>query len=180
MNHTRHVMPELNSGAMADVAFLMFIFYMVAVEIKEYQGLTLMLPPNEPDPIQVQKNNRNIFSIYINSTDQIMVEGEVVPSLKGVRNDIKKFVLNYKKDPTLSDNPMEAMISIKTDRGASYKAFMGALDEAQAAYYEIYADRVGVSPERFRKLNIRIHLDREAYEKARQGIPMNIAIAEFR
>jgi hypothetical protein len=119
-----------------------------------------------------------MFAIHINSNDQLMVEGERVQSLEGIRNDIKRFVLNYKKDPTLSDSPMDAVVSIKTDRGTSYKSFIEALDEAQAAYYEIYAERIGISTERFRKLRTNLSEDRIIYERAKRGIPMNISIAE--
>ena len=180
MNHTRHVMPEFSSGAMADIAFLMLIFYMVATEIKEQKGLALLLPNYELNQITIPKNDRNLFRININSSNQLMVEGKTLYTLSGIRKDIKKFVLNYKKDPDLSDNPLDAVVSIKADRGSTYKIFIEALDEAQAAYYEIYAARIGISPEQFRKLKTKNFKERAVYEKARQGIPMNISIAESR
>lgn len=178
MSHTKRVTPELSSGAMADIAFLLLIFYMVTTEIKEYKGLTLMLPQQPKDQEVIQKNDRNMFAIRINSSDQFMVEGKEVPSLKGVRDAIKKFVLNYKKDPTLSDDPVEAVVSIKTDRNTSYKSFIEALDEAQAAYYEIYAERVGLTAEQFRRLRTNSERENAIYTKAKNGIPMNISIAE--
>ena len=178
MSHTRNVMPGQSSGAMADIAFLLLIFYMVTTEIKEYKGLSLLLPPDAPVPPVVLKNDRNIFAIHINLQDRLLIEGEERKSMNGVRKEIKRFVLNYKKDPALSDSPEDAVVSIKTDRGTTYKAFIAALDEAQAAYYEIYAERIGVTPERFRKLNTSIRKERELYERARLGIPMSISIAE--
>ena len=178
MPYLKRVVPALSAGAMADIAFLLLTFYMVTTEIKEYKGLTLLLPPDEPVPLVVQKNNRNLFTIHINSQDRFLVEGKEVKSLKGMREEIKKFVLNNKKEPNLSDSPKEAVVSIKTDRGTSYRVFIEALDEAQAAYYEIYAGRIGVTPARFRKLKTNIPEERKLYEKAREGIPMNISIAQ--
>jgi biopolymer transport protein ExbD len=178
MAHTKRVMPELHSGAMADIAFLLLTFYMVTTEIKDNKGLGLMLPPYAPEAPSTDVNNRNLFAIRINSNDGFMVEGKEVISLAGLRNDIKKFILNYKQDPALSDSPTDAVVSIKTDRGTSYKSFITALDEAQAAYYEIYAERLGISTQTFRGLDLTNPESKKLYDKARQGIPMNISIAE--
>ena len=175
---TKRPMPELSSGAMADIAFLLLTFYMVTTEIKDNKGLALILPPFAPETPSTDVNNRNLFSIRINSSDGLMIEGKEVVSLSGIRNDIKKFILNNKQDPSLSDSPEEAVVSIKTDRGTSYRSFIAALDEAQAAYYEIYAERAGISPKAFRGLDLSNPNRKKIYDKARQGIPMNISIAE--
>jgi biopolymer transport protein ExbD len=179
MRHSKHVMPTLSAGTMADIAFLLLTFYMVTTEIKEYKGLSLLLPPDEITPVTVQKNDRNIFTIHINSQHQFLIEGVKRKSLDGLRNEIKEFILNYKKDPRLSDSPKDAVVSIKTDRGTTYKTFIHALDEAQAAYYEIYANRIGVTPKRFLQLNSKISDERKFHEQAKEGIPMSISIAEM-
>jgi biopolymer transport protein ExbD len=162
---------------MADIAFLLLTFYMMTTEIKEYKGLTLMLPQYLDKPIEAPVNDRNLFTIRINSLNQCMVEGKPVENLHGLREAIKKFVMNNKKDPTLSDSPEEAVVSIKTDRGTSYKSFVSALDEAQSAYYEIYSSRVGISSSAFRNLDLRVATNKRIHDKARHGIPMNISIA---
>lgn len=127
-------------------------------------------------PIKI--NDRNLFSIQINSNDQLLIEGNPRLSVEGLRNDIKVFVLNEDKSNLLADNPTDAIISIKTDRGTSYKMFISILDEAQAAYYEIYAGKINLSPGEFRALNLNIAANRVLYEKAKKGIPMNISIAD--
>lgn len=175
---TKRPIPELSSGAMADIAFLLLTFYMVTTEIKDNKGLALMLPPYAPEAPSTDVNNRNMFAIKINSNDRLMVEGKEVLSLAGLRTEIKKFILNNKQDPTLSDSPEDAVVSIKTDRGTSYKSFIAALDEAQAAYFEIYAERAGISPKAFRGLDLTNPESKKIYDKGRQGIPMNISIAE--
>jgi hypothetical protein len=91
--------------------------------------------------------------VLINSSDELLIEGERRSSLAGVRDQIKKFLLNNGNNKTLSDNPQKAVISIKTDRGTSYRMYVAALDEVQAAYYEIYADRARITSAVFRKLN---------------------------
>src|SRR5690349_5430614 len=156
MPHTRHVMPELSSGAMADIAFLLLTFYMMTTEIKEYKGLTLMLPQYLEKPIEKPVHDRNLFTIRVNSMNQFMVEGKPVENINSLREAIKKFVMNNKKDPALSDSPEDAVVSIKTDRGTSYKSFIIVLDEAQAAYFEIYSNRAGISSKAFRNLDLRV------------------------
>jgi hypothetical protein len=119
-----------------------------------------------------------LFNIQINSHDEIMVEGEVVRSVSGLRKEMKEFVLNNGRDKHSSENPEKAIISIKTDRGTSYKSFLAALDEVQAAYYEIYGQQAGVSASEFRKLDLTNSSHKKIYDKGRKGIPMNISIAE--
>jgi biopolymer transport protein ExbD len=178
MPHTKRVMPELNSGAMADIAFLLLIFFMVTTEMNENKGLALILPPYIAVPPSTLVNERNLFAIRINSNNKIMVKGRELSTFDGLRAEIKAFILNNKRNPDLSDNPEDAVVSIKTDRGTSHKSFLAALDEAQAAYYEIYGERVGLTAQEFRALDVSNPESKKIYEKARQGIPMNISIAE--
>lgn len=178
MSHTKRVMPELSSGAMADIAFLLLTFFMVTTEMNENKGLALILPPYLATPPSTQVNDRNLFTIHINSNNAIMVEGHERSTFDGLKEEIKEFILNNKRKPNLSDNPQDAVVSIKTDRGTSHKSFVSALDEAQAAYYEIYAERVGLTAGEFRSLDVTNPESKKIYEKARQGIPMNISIAE--
>jgi len=178
MPHTKRVMPELSSGAMADIAFLLLTFFMVTTQVDDYKGLAIVLPPNQPEIPNIPLTDRNIFTININSNNLYLIEGEVVSSIEGLRNEIKKFILNSKRNPHLPDNPKRAVVSIKTDRGTSHKSFITALDEAQAAYYEIYAERVGLTAKEFRALDVSNPENKKIYEKAMQGIPMNISIAD--
>ncbi|MEO1051917.1 MAG: biopolymer transporter ExbD [Bacteroidota bacterium] len=169
--------PEINSASMADIAFLLLIFFMVTTTIADDKGLMLQLPPKvEQAPIRWPE--RNIYKILVNSADKLFVEGEVREDIAGLRGDIKKFILNRGQDEGLSDSPDKAVISIKTDRGTSYHMYIAVLDEIQAAYYEIYGTRAGITADEFRALNRNDPEQRKTYEQARKGIPMNISIAE--
>jgi hypothetical protein len=108
-----------------------------------------------------------------------MVNGEVRAGLEGLREEIKTFVLNHGRDKTLSDNPEKAVVSFKADRGATHRAYIYALDEIQAAYYELYTEQAGISVEAFRTLDLSKSTDRALHEKGKKGIPMNISIAEL-
>jgi biopolymer transport protein ExbD len=169
---------ELNTSSMADIAFLLLTFFLMTTVIKNEKGLLLLLPPVIEEDSPIPLNERNLFNVQINSQDYFMVEGLRRPDLAGLRSEIKKFILNNGRDKTLSDSPKEAIVSLKADRGTSHKAYINALDEIQAAYYEIYAERVGMTAAKFRSLDQTNSTELAIYNKARQDIPMNISIAE--
>ncbi|MCG8307162.1 MAG: biopolymer transporter ExbD [Cytophagales bacterium] len=195
--------PEVNSSSMADIAFLLLVFFLVTTTIATDKGLTLTLPPkadpNQPPP-DITKNERNIFKILVNSSDRILIEDEPVTDISGLRERVKEFILNFgkpseeyvaiyntlpaplkamsKKDPASSDDPKEAVVSFKADRGTSYDIYIAILDELQGAYYEIYGERVGLTADEFRSLDRKKPNEQEKYTIAREGIPMNISIAE--
>jgi len=169
---------EIQASSMADIAFLLLTFFMVTTVIKDEQGLPLLLPPFQEQPITQRVADRNLYKVLINSSDQLLINGIHRTNLDGVRSEIKSFILNEDKSPTLSDNPTKAIVSLKVDRGTSHARFVQVLDEIQGAYYEIYAERVGLSPEKFRKLNLNDRTDRMLYEAGKKDIPMNISIAE--
>lgn len=195
--------PEVNSSSMADIAFLLLVFFLVTTTIATDKGLTLTLPPkadpNQPPP-DITKNQRNIYKILVNSSDRILIEDEPVTDLSGLREQVKEFVLNFgkvdeesqelynslpqslralsKRSETSSDDPTEAVVSFKADRGTSYDIYLEILDELQGAYYEIYGERVGLTADEFRALDRKNPAEYEKYQRARDGFPMNISIAE--
>lgn len=121
-----------------------------------------------------------MFKIQVNSSDALLVEGEPMTDVSGLKDMIKKFILNNGADPKNSDSPEKAIVSLKTDRGTTHKRFVEILDIAQAAYYDIYADQAGVTNEEFRKVasDLNDPENKRIYDKGREGIPMNISIAE--
>lgn len=197
---------EVNSGSMADIAFLLLIFFLVTTTIANDKGIAMLLPPkpdpNEPPP-EVTKNDRNIFKILANSKDMLLVEDEPMSDIGDLKDEIKKFVLNFGKPSAAgrelynslpatlrsyvnskgragdsSDEPGEAVVSFKADRGTSYEVYVRVLDQINAAYNEIYGQRVGISGEDFLLLDKKDPDQKEMYLKARKGIPRAISIAE--
>jgi biopolymer transport protein ExbD len=170
---------EINSSSMADIAFLLLIFFLMTTTISVDKGLALMLPPERKHHEPVARiKERNLFKILVNSQNRILVENEPVNSIDGLRNQVREFVLNPTGDENLAVTPEDAVVSIKTDRGTKYAIYIAILDEVQAAYYEIYAGRAGLTSEEFRQLDKQNPEQRRIYENARKGIPMNISFAE--
>lgn len=174
--------PEIPNASMADIAFLLLTFFLMTTTIANDRGLSLQLPPPPealpPEDIKIQEHN--LFKIQINSSDALLVEGNPMADVSGLKDDIKKFIQNNGVDPLSSDSPEKAIVSFKTDRGTSHKRFIEILDLIQGAYYDIYAQQAGVSNERFRKAasDLNDSENRAIYEKGRQGYPMQISIAE--
>ena len=145
--------PEVNAGSMADIAFLLLIFFLVTTTIETDTGLNRKLPPiddtqTEP-PIIKQKN---IFTVSINGKNQLMVE-EKLMELKDLRKAALEFLDNGggtgedacsychgKKDPSSSDNPDKAIISLKNERETTYSTYISVQNELVAAY-NILRDR---------------------------------------
>ena len=163
---------------MADIAFLLLIFFLVTTTIIQDQGLLIKLPPetNEIPPVKI--HDRNLFTVSINSKDQVMVQGVVKEDIKTFKPEVKAFITNYGKKATLSEHPEKAVVSLKTNRGTSYSVFITVLDQIQAAYYEIYAEKVNMTAKEYRKLDPYDPEQKEVYQRGRAGIPMNISIAE--
>lgn len=178
MQNTRKSDVTINSGAMADIAFLLLTFFLVTTQINNHQGLPILLPEFTLEPISTELNERNVFTIQINAANQFLIEEQQSTNVSGLRDELKEFILNSKHSGKLSESPQKAVISIKADRGCSHAVFIQVVDEAQAAYYEIYSERAGITPKAFRALDTNDPIQKLIYDKARLGVPMNISIAE--
>ena len=95
--------PEINAGSMADIAFLLLIFFLVTTTMNVDKGLTRMLPPPKNDQNEPAKiNERNIFTVRINSNDMLLVESEI-SSIEELREKCKEFFLNPNNNENLSE-----------------------------------------------------------------------------
>ena len=129
--------PEINAGSMADIAFLLLIFFLVTTTMDSDSGITIKLPPyiEEPEDIPPIKK-RNVLEILVNANNQLLVEDKLT-RIDQLRDITKAFITNEGKDPNSSDNPNKAVVSIKNDRGTSYKTYIAVQNELKAAYREV-------------------------------------------
>lgn len=143
---------EIPTSSMADIAFLLLVFFLVVTTIDVDTGIGIVLPPppdtNQPPP-QIQK--RNILNILVNSAGQVLVNDEE-SSLSQIRNIAKKHITNNGIDPKLSISPDKALISVKVDRDTQYNIFIRVYDEINMAYRDLRFDearkRYGLGYER--------------------------------
>ena len=143
--------PEVNAGSMADIAFLLLIFFLVTTTIETDAGLDRMLPPIEPPDTDVVIKQKNIFVVNINKYGQLLVEEQLM-DIRDLRAAAIAFLdnggsptgtpdyCNYckgKRDEKSSDSPQKAIISLKNDRETNYSTYITVQNELVAAYNDL-------------------------------------------
>ena len=94
MGNARRVSTEINAGSMADIAFLLLIFFLVTTTIVEDKGVLVKLPPWSDTPPETQQlKSRNVFSVLVNAQNQLLVRGEPV-KIGDLREKAKEFIIN--------------------------------------------------------------------------------------
>ena len=166
--------PEINGSSLADIAFLLLIFFLVVTTIDVDTGIGLVLPPIpddiEPPPVR----ERNLMNILVNAQGMVLIN-EQPAAIAEVRQRVKDFVDNNGVDPNLSETPDDAIVSIKTDRRTPYNVYIDMLDEVMGAYEELRhqasMDRFGIPYSSLEDNSIQQDEIREMY-------PKRISIAE--
>jgi biopolymer transport protein ExbD len=149
----RRELQEINAGSMADIAFLLLIFFLVSTTMDTDMGIVRKLPPM-PDEKQKQEEKvdvkeRNIFVVLVNRNNQLLVEGELM-DIKDLRKKAKEFIANPNNDPNLPAKEVinvkyfgdvevtkKHVISLQNDRGTSYEMYIAVQNELAAAYNEL-------------------------------------------
>jgi biopolymer transport protein ExbD len=171
--------PEINASSMADIAFLLLIFFLVTTTIASDKGLSILLPPKKDpnDNTIVEIKDHNVFKVLINSKDMLLVEDKPMDVVI-LKEEAKKFLSNNGVDPHLSENPQKAVISVKTDRGTSYETYIKVMDQLKGAYHELRAEAGGITLQEYLDLDIKKPKDRKIYDKVKDMYPLQISEAE--
>jgi biopolymer transport protein ExbD len=161
---------EINASSMADIAFLLLIFFLVTTTIASDKGLRIILPPkrDNQEQVKVELNEKNVYTILVNARNQLLVEGEY-GKLEGLRKGIKTFITNNGKDEKSSENPQEAVVSYKTDRATQYKTYLRVLDEIKGAYNELRAELLKMPLDEYLKFNEKKEMDNPILIKKAQS-----------
>ena len=196
---------EVNAGSMADIAFLLLIFFLVATTMDVDTGLTRLLPPipEEEEEVEVQVKQRNVLVVLINRNDQLMVRGEF-----GTRVDeLKDITMEFFTNPTNSDDLPEkddaeiqfppgssplipadgiwrgkvskGVISLQNDRSTTYKQYLMVQNELVAAVNQLRQDFCKLYFDKdYDNLNMNSPTEKEIAEAIRKVYKMNISEAE--
>lgn len=188
--------PEINAGSMADISFLLLIFFLVATTMDVDTGLQRRLPQIQDEPQQEEQKlyKRNIFQIVINGYDQLLIDDEIA-EVDQIRSKVFDFIDNNgdgscahcrgMKNPASSDNPTKAVVSLTNDRSTSYGLYVAVQNEVVGAYNELrdryakehfgksYADLQRVGIENPDDETTAAHL-----KEIKDAYPLNISEAE--
>jgi biopolymer transport protein ExbD len=118
------VTPEIPTASMADIAFLLICFFLVSTTMNQDKGLSLHLPAmGEGKEIQ----SKNICNVWINAQDDVAIfeNDQLIPlPFAGLRAELER---------RLAANT-NLIISLNTERGATYRTFISVLDEVKLAF----------------------------------------------
>lgn len=126
----------INAGSMADIAFLLLIFFLVTTTILVDKGIAVRLPPWTEEPAKPIAG-RNILLVKLNARNELLVENSLT-EVQQLRELTKDFIMNPGGLDSRPKAPNRAVVSLHHDRGASYEAYLGVYNELMAAYNELW------------------------------------------
>ncbi len=193
MGKNKREIQEINAGSMADIAFLLLIFFLVATTMNVDTGLARMLPPLPEENQQQQENDikeRNILLVFVNASGKIMVGSEFV-DIRQLKQHTKDFVLNVSDNENLSEKEEKdfklpggkiwkyptslGVVSLQTARETDYKVYISVQNELTRAFNEI---RDEVSQREFGKKFL--ELESGIRDEVAKAIQVKISEAEPR
>ena len=179
--------PEINGGSMADISFLMLIFFLMVTTMDKEEGLSRRLPPlpAEDQKVEDQKvNRRNIIQVKINASDKLYAGNELM-DVSQLKDKIKEFLTNPYDDPNLPEKEekfvegygnymvSKGVISLQNDRGTTYSKYIEVQNELIKAVNELRDD---FSIRNYGEAYAKLDSDRQGI--VRNAIPQNISEAE--
>jgi biopolymer transport protein ExbD len=183
MKSSRNEAPKINAGSMADIAFLLLIFFLVTTTMSVDKGILRKLPTECPPGIECIKdvNERNILRISLNSKQEILINNKLV-TIDKVKVIVKEFVdnngdttcnyCNGLQNTSSSDNPKEAVISLQHQAKTKYNLLIEVQDELTKAYFEL---RETYSKSVFNKTSEA--LSKEELKKVKSAYPFTLSEA---
>ncbi|NOR33278.1 MAG: biopolymer transporter ExbD [Bacteroidales bacterium] len=196
--------PEVNGGSLADIAFLLLIFFLVTTTMDTDTGITRLLPPEpeENQETEVRVNKRNVLVVLLNRSDLLMVGGEVMDRL-ALKNKTIEFFTNPRNDQTLPEleaqevnfppgsssllppdgiwrgNVSKGVISLQNDRSTTYGKYLQVQNELVAAVNQLRNDFCkAYFDKEYNDLNTANPIEEEIQLGIRKIYKMNISESE--
>jgi len=179
--------PEINAGSMADIAFLLLIFFLVTTTMDVDTGITRKLPPPVEDPTDdIDVKDRNVLKILVNNQDRLLIDGKP-GDISQLKNKVIDFITVHPDNPDYpevttkyikqldAEIPIsKGIISLKNDRGTSYDMYINVQNQLAAAFNELKdrfsMDKFGM---KYDKL-----IDKDKIDAVNAAVPVAISEAE--
>ena len=186
MARKKKKVPEINASSMADISFLLLIFFLVTTTMDTDSGITRRLPPPVENPdMDVKVKERNILNVMINKYDKLMVNGKPsqVEDLKEITKDFITPKPNDETAPEVEVKEIElignfmtnkGVVSLKNDRGTSYQMYIAVQNELAKAFNEL---REEVSRQYFNTSYSSL-TDKDKIDAVNKAVPVRISEAE--
>ena len=159
---------SIPTSSMADIAFLLLLFFLVATVIDVDTGIGLTLPPYVKDIKNVKVPKERMAAILINADGEVLLDGKQIP-LPQIKDQLKPRIISKINLP----NDKKLIVSVKTDRKTNYNTYIAALDQIKQAYFEVRDEYSNQNfGRRFKDLND------EDSKIVKDKIPIIISLAE--
>ncbi len=150
MGKGKKKLPEVPAASLADIAFMLLIFFLVATQMNVDNGLERRLPQwvEEEQETDVDVNERNVFVVLVNRNNDLLVENEW-SSVADLREKAKEFMANPNDDPNLPEKELKdipilgptmvskGVISLQNDRDTKYEMYIAVQNELVGAINDL-------------------------------------------
>jgi biopolymer transport protein ExbD len=168
---------KIPDAGIADIAFLLLVFFLVVTTIDVDTGIGMTLPPPLPeDSVPPEVKNRNMLAVLVNNQGELLIEGQLAV-VNDLRAEVVKHTLNRGVDPTYAESPEKAIVSLKTERETPYAVYVSVLDQIMLGYRDIWdseARTKGFSDYTSYKHSI----GKDGDDEIRDQFPTRISLAE--
>jgi biopolymer transport protein ExbD len=186
MARKKKKVPEINASSMADISFLLLIFFLVTTTMDTDSGIFRRLPPPVENPdMDVKVKERNILNVMINKYDKLMVNGKPcdIADLKDKTRDFITPKPNDEKAPEVEVKEIDmignfmtnkGVVSLKNDRGTSYQMYIAVQNELAKAFNEL-REEVAMT---YFKQHYNDMTDKDKVDAVNKAVPVRISEAE--
>ena len=187
MARKKKKVPEINASSMADISFLLLIFFLVTTTMDTDSGITRRLPPPVENPdMDVKVKERNILNVMINKYDKLMVNGKPC-DISELKDKTKAFItpsptedekapeIEWKEiDMIGSFKTNKGVVSLKNDRGTSYQMYIAVQNELAKAFNELREEVAW----RYFQQHYADMTDKDKVDAVNKAVPVRVSEAE--
>lgn len=194
MAKTKKKVPSINGSSMADISFILLIFFLITTSMDTDKGIKRRLPPLVPKEEQrqdIEINDRNIMQLLVNRRDQIAIlkknsagDRTIIVPIDDLKNRVKEFIVNPRNNPELPEKEVRDIeglgrvevttssyaISLKNEVETSYQMYINVQNEILKAYNEVW-DEFAIA--RFRTAYKELSVEKQ--KQVLEAYPMHVS-----